>query len=264
MDEFEGGSVDPASLHKYLYTQSEPINQIDPSGDFTLVQQVQVAVVTTVLANLAITGLALGQIASTGPTPDGVIVSGRITASGRGFTAGGGIDLYYDLHTRQFWYAFTAELGTFPLSIFKNYRGLGLAFTVGAAWGNGPAVFSGLSFNAVWPRRAFGTAIGAAFGKYEAFATLIRLATLTNSVKFKDWAAVFGFSPASGSYFQIGPRSNSFASLVSYSNDYRLLSHEIRNSLGELRAAISTIESTLANGISDEKYLALLDSLNPF
>jgi hypothetical protein len=34
MDTFEGNQSDPLSLHKYLYCASNPVNQIDPSGQF--------------------------------------------------------------------------------------------------------------------------------------------------------------------------------------------------------------------------------------
>ncbi|MEW6609983.1 MAG: hypothetical protein AB1414_21480, partial [bacterium] len=40
MDSFEGTSVDPGSLHKYVYTANDPINKIDPSG-FTSSQELQ-------------------------------------------------------------------------------------------------------------------------------------------------------------------------------------------------------------------------------
>jgi RHS repeat-associated protein len=34
MDGFEGDTESPASLHKYLYCASEPVNNVDPSGEF--------------------------------------------------------------------------------------------------------------------------------------------------------------------------------------------------------------------------------------
>jgi RHS repeat-associated protein len=36
MDTFEGYPTDPASLHKYLYCQGNPINRLDPSGNMDL------------------------------------------------------------------------------------------------------------------------------------------------------------------------------------------------------------------------------------
>ncbi|NCC62229.1 MAG: hypothetical protein EOM12_15115 [Verrucomicrobiae bacterium] len=36
MDVFEGLSFDPVSLHKYLYTNTDPVNMLDPSGYFSL------------------------------------------------------------------------------------------------------------------------------------------------------------------------------------------------------------------------------------
>jgi hypothetical protein len=34
-DSYEGSQSDPLSLHKYLYCQVDPVNGIDPSGEFT-------------------------------------------------------------------------------------------------------------------------------------------------------------------------------------------------------------------------------------
>ena len=38
MDTYEGNGYDPVSLHKYLYCNAEPINNIDPSGYYTLAE----------------------------------------------------------------------------------------------------------------------------------------------------------------------------------------------------------------------------------
>lgn len=36
MDSYLGGSSDPASLHKYAFNHSDPVNRIDPSGNVSL------------------------------------------------------------------------------------------------------------------------------------------------------------------------------------------------------------------------------------
>lgn len=38
MDEYEGDSADPLSLHKYLFTSNNPVNATDPTGRFTMVE----------------------------------------------------------------------------------------------------------------------------------------------------------------------------------------------------------------------------------
>jgi RHS repeat-associated protein len=38
MDSFEGSANDPISLHKYLYTKANPVNNIDPTGRTTLTE----------------------------------------------------------------------------------------------------------------------------------------------------------------------------------------------------------------------------------
>ena len=37
MDTFQGVESDPITLHKYLYASADPVNNIDPSGNFSLV-----------------------------------------------------------------------------------------------------------------------------------------------------------------------------------------------------------------------------------
>lgn len=37
MDSYEGNQNDPLSLHKYLYCHADPVNRIDPSGNFDLI-----------------------------------------------------------------------------------------------------------------------------------------------------------------------------------------------------------------------------------
>ena len=48
-DPFAGNSQDPQSLHKYLYAHNNPVNGIDPTGKFTIVQvTVAIAIIAVV------------------------------------------------------------------------------------------------------------------------------------------------------------------------------------------------------------------------
>jgi hypothetical protein len=58
--------------------------------------------------------LGAHAIAARGPIPDAVILSGRRNLNGYGFTVGGGLELYYDLHTNELWYALTDEADLNP------------------------------------------------------------------------------------------------------------------------------------------------------
>jgi RHS repeat-associated protein len=53
LDNFEGNSGDPASLHKFLYVQAEPGNQIDPTGYFTLTET-KLTIIISGVVNAAI------------------------------------------------------------------------------------------------------------------------------------------------------------------------------------------------------------------
>ena len=62
-DSFEGSLSDPISLHKYLYANADPINNIDPSGNFTIsIGSLTISfTIQSVLTNIAI-GSILGGI----------------------------------------------------------------------------------------------------------------------------------------------------------------------------------------------------------
>ena len=56
MDTEEGDENDPLSLHKYIYTGDDPINQADPSGhDFSLAEAIAVAVVVSIVVAIPTT-----------------------------------------------------------------------------------------------------------------------------------------------------------------------------------------------------------------
>ncbi|MCX8107706.1 MAG: RHS repeat-associated core domain-containing protein [Verrucomicrobiae bacterium] len=50
MDVYEGKSTDPISLHKYLYAAANPVNQIDPTGRFTITEKHIAAGIIAILA----------------------------------------------------------------------------------------------------------------------------------------------------------------------------------------------------------------------
>ncbi|MGH9900360.1 MAG: RHS repeat-associated core domain-containing protein, partial [Pyrinomonadaceae bacterium] len=54
MDRYEGSAFEPASLHKYLYANSDPVNNIDPTGHFTISSAMVSFAVHSVLISLAI------------------------------------------------------------------------------------------------------------------------------------------------------------------------------------------------------------------
>lgn len=55
-DPFEGQAFDPPTLHKYLYTQNDPVNKLDPSGEFTLQELNAANVIVAYSASFAIGG----------------------------------------------------------------------------------------------------------------------------------------------------------------------------------------------------------------
>jgi len=52
MDSWEGTQPDPLSLHKYLYAHNNPVNRIDPSGHFSLIEISIVGAINTTLRSI--------------------------------------------------------------------------------------------------------------------------------------------------------------------------------------------------------------------
>jgi RHS repeat-associated protein len=51
MDDYEGNNADPASLHKYIYTNNDPVNGRDPSGNLTVKETLFVASIIVTIAS---------------------------------------------------------------------------------------------------------------------------------------------------------------------------------------------------------------------
>jgi RHS repeat-associated protein len=52
LDPYAGNNQDPQSLHKYLYCHANPVNGIDPSGNFTLIEAMVVIGIITIVGAL--------------------------------------------------------------------------------------------------------------------------------------------------------------------------------------------------------------------
>jgi len=60
LDDYAGSRTDPQSLHKYLYAHCDPVNGMDPSGNWTLTEIVVATAISMVIAGLV--GGILGGI----------------------------------------------------------------------------------------------------------------------------------------------------------------------------------------------------------
>ncbi len=64
MDTWMGYNSDPQSLHKYTYANVDPVNNIDPSGHFSIGSVMTAINVAGSLASAATAGYRFGQIAT--------------------------------------------------------------------------------------------------------------------------------------------------------------------------------------------------------
>jgi RHS repeat-associated protein len=95
-DTYEGNDYDPASLHKYLYANANPVNMIDPSGHATISEEgAKLGIIGTLLANpfiwrITIAGV-MGLISGVQGAIDASIVNGDALTSGLWSGAIGGV-----------------------------------------------------------------------------------------------------------------------------------------------------------------------------
>jgi len=71
MDRHEGTATEPASLHKYLYAQADPVNAADPTGRFSISQVAMTGGVVGILAMIAVPTMKPAQEMMGGTVDEG-------------------------------------------------------------------------------------------------------------------------------------------------------------------------------------------------
>ena len=61
LDPFEGNSEDPQSLHKYAYCHADPVNGIDPTGEFSLGELNIVSAINMTLNTIRLSGFTIAK-----------------------------------------------------------------------------------------------------------------------------------------------------------------------------------------------------------
>jgi len=83
-DTYMGNSADPASLHKYLYANADPVNLIDPSGYMSMMEQGAAAQGVGILATMSNVSLRV-YVAASSAWPAAVGGAAYLTTRGQGF-----------------------------------------------------------------------------------------------------------------------------------------------------------------------------------
>jgi RHS repeat-associated protein len=161
MDSFEGSNESPASLHKYLYANANPVMFTDPSGLFSMVEMnMTQAVMGTLYANVIITGGALLgtgiSIAEAGSIlPDGLTFSFKFGSASGGYMGGGGFNVTIDRRTHKVAVGVTGEFGIAAGSLRNTQTTKGVMwFDAGFVFGmSSPSqMASGFSLTSYWPK----------------------------------------------------------------------------------------------------------------
>jgi RHS repeat-associated protein len=152
LDPFAGNSYDPQSLHKYAYCHEDPVNGVDPSGEFSLGEMMTVVTILNLIVGIGISLWSFNSIAASGFKISGYIVSGRFDLSYNGFGGGIGADVLVDANSGEVFASIAGEAVIDPLSLFKNFKGGGGTVVVGLVFGmTDPQQLSGWGFSAFWP-----------------------------------------------------------------------------------------------------------------
>ncbi|WP_228703725.1 RHS repeat-associated core domain-containing protein [Kangiella sediminilitoris] len=240
LDTYQGRNSDPKSLHKYLYTHADPINNIDPTGNFSLGGFAVGTGIVAVLANTAITSYSFGRAANDSDgLPDAVSVSFRGgLAKGVGGSFGG--DLVYDFKTGDLWAFAAGEFTIAPLTAFRPQGKFNISATAGLVWNmNSPKQFNGAGSTATWP---IGTAhLLTRAGRVSTATRGGFWGVMTQTAKFaknhRSWSLQFGFSGFSGE----GPAFARIGKGSSFSSDFFGLA-EGRKITGSRAPLVNTIE----------------------
>lgn len=226
MDTWQGRLQEPVTLHKYLYANGDPARFVDPSGRVGIAKATVALGVASTLANIGISTATIGLISAgaasdpngpgSGLLPDGVMVSLRAGAAGRGISGSGGGDLVYDFRSGELWSFGALEGSVDPISMFKKTPILGVSATAGPIWNmDSPQQFSGsgLNFSATWPLKAAHLLTHSSIfrkGPMWGFLTQTRKLSKNN----KGWSMQFGFAgtnKSSPAFIKIGPRQSMFS-----------------------------------------------------
>ena len=136
MDPFAGNSQDPQSLHKYLYVHNNPVNNIDPSGQFSITNiSVTIGIMAAILpmANMAAVSFLPDIQGTKNNPPSAFVVSISVGAIFRvgplltGFGPEFSVDFLY-IKSKRMWYDYVAP----GLSI--GVAGGGLTVEAGPVW----------------------------------------------------------------------------------------------------------------------------------
>jgi hypothetical protein len=153
MDSFEGRLTDPFTLHKYLYANADPVNNLDPSGHEDMADLMVTTAITSVLASLVspvishVAGKALYDLvpkpvtAALGVlTPDAIMFGTSIqgTLAHPEFPLAGlngcvGAEVLWSLFRQPRGAAFYGYLG-WGINIGPSSTGVSAAFSLGAVY----------------------------------------------------------------------------------------------------------------------------------
>jgi RHS repeat-associated protein len=263
LDPYQGDPYVPHTLHKYHYTNSNPINAIDPTGKFSLGETLATVTLSTIISNIAISMITFNTMAEAKFKIDAILVSGRLDASVYGGAGGGGADVLIDFKTNKVFGSLAGEGGLDPLSVFNKHRGAGLTAVVGLVFGlSNPNQLSGWGVSAFWPMSVMKLmpVIG---GSSNIWGMMCQFA---KKVKRSEGFSIgFGQSTSGPAMMFFGPSYRMFSSMVSYNSNFIPVEQMLPgaegylNQLSNTASALSALGSDLTAFSSNaDKALSLL------
>jgi RHS repeat-associated protein len=266
-DPADGRTLEPISLHKYVYAAANPINRNDPSGLLSLPElAVTTAIIGTLAGNFATTYVAYRTLKASvdDDNPiDGWLISLRGSASAAGGSVGGGLDIVKD--AAGWWVAPVVEFGLSPLSIWKNFNVIGGTWAAGPIFNmNSHTEMEGTGFTASYPGSILYLLPASVFSTNKAWGALSQLAK--NQKNRIGTSFSVGISTSGPVSLTVGLRQNNFGFNWSETGEYVPLAlappgvfataSGIVNSTGSLLLSLPQRIAALAS-VSDDFFRAL-------
>jgi hypothetical protein len=132
---------------------NNPVNAIDPSGEYSIPQVVTTLAITSFLFNVGITLATSYNIAKDVGTIDGVVINFGVSLGGKGFAGALIVSLVWYWKTNTFSLLGTFEAGIAPTTAFKKTKIWSIVGTAGIIINSNSATdLEGFSITATWPK----------------------------------------------------------------------------------------------------------------
>jgi len=277
IDPYSGNMQDPQSLHKYLYCHANPVNNIDPAGEYSLAQfQVSLAIGSLIMT--MVSAPTIGYFAFKGASgdedgwPDAIVIT--LSGGFASFSLSIALTFHVVIKLSQPFDVYVIpelEGGTAPIAYSKSQSGLAFVGSIGGVW-NMKSIndLTGFGFSTTIPFAAFkygSILFGSNSSRQAIMDFLVNFATVQRSyAKNKPTRFVVQISRSAksgASTFQVGQASTGFAfgstvgfGITAFSGRAAgdRLGDELGNKIGQLYSIFGDIKQGSDKSVLNDRF----------